>query len=104
MTIYYSQTPNTMVPLNSRKPGEIAEIAKQQLKPYQELARDWGIWTDRSHPQIPKRCLKCQQCIWFERDTSGDPYLYENDEVIALTVAHIRQVHKEVLYHDERAG
>lgn len=91
MTGYY-ETPNQMIPLNDRAPGELAPIALEQLAPYQRIAEDWGIY-----PQECYRCKKCDQSLWFVNDKRGQLYRYTDDEILALIVAHIRQRHPEVI-------
>jgi hypothetical protein len=90
VTGYYS-TPNCSIPLNNRPAGEIADIAWKQLKPYRDAASTWPVTQDGRF----NRCRSCKQNIWFAYDPSGRAYKYENDEVITLIVAHIRQVHSE---------
>lgn len=92
---YYS-TPNSNIPLNNRPPGEIAPIAWEQLKPYRDAASTWPVHEDGRF----NRCRVCTQNIWFWHDANGNPYVYETDEIIALIVAHIRQVHPEVVTND----
>jgi hypothetical protein len=87
----YYQTPNKMIPLNDRPAGEIADIAKQQLKPYHDAAYNWQTYTDGRC----NRCTECHQNIWFSKDPQGHEYQYSLDEILALTVAHIRQVHND---------
>jgi hypothetical protein len=95
VTGYYS-TPNSNIPLNSRPPGEIADIAWQQLKPFRDAASTWPVFQDGP----ANRCRLCNQNIWFAYDVNGNPYVYGGDEVITLIVAHIRQVHSEVVTND----
>ncbi len=93
----YFQTPNIMVPLNNREPGEIADIARLQLENYQALALVWpttNVYRDQRHCVV---CSECRQCLWFRLDKNGQEYLYSDDELQALKVAHIRQLHAEVI-------
>jgi hypothetical protein len=87
---YYS-TPNANIPLNKRPPGEIADIAWRQLKPYRDAAPTWPVTQDGRF----NRCRLCGQNIWYAYDVNGNPYVYGDDEIITLIVAHIRQVHSE---------
>lgn len=94
-------TPNMMIPLNDRTPGEVAEVAKKELRKYQRMAELWSVYVDYESDQIskvrhPTRCKKCDQALWFLRDKEGKGYTYTDDEIQALTVAHIRQRHPEV--------
>lgn len=85
----YFQTPNVNIPNNNRPKGEVAPIALAELESWQVMARDWKVYTDG-------RCNRCAEChanIWFTSDPQRRPYQYTVDEILALTVAHIRQVH-----------
>jgi hypothetical protein len=88
----YYHTPNKLVPLNDRGPGEIAEVALQELKHWQAVAMVWPVYTDG-------RCNRCQEChenLWFTTDPRGGKYQYTDDEILALKVAHLRQCHEEI--------
>ena len=87
----YYQTPNLMIPLNDREPGEIADIAKEQLERWREIADTWPVYTDGRC----NRCKECHQNIWFSTDPRGYKYDYNTDEILALKVAHVRQCHDE---------
>lgn len=89
----YFQTPNKFIPLNDREPGEIAQVAIEQLKSYQNVATEWQTYTDGR----ANRCQECHQNVWFSKDPRGNTYTYTDDEILALKVAHIRQLHSEVV-------
>jgi hypothetical protein len=91
----YFQTPNANIPLNQREPGEIAEIAKEQLAQWEEIAQAWELSYRDDTGYV--RCLKCEQTIYRSHDDNGIPYMMIKGEKLALTVAHIRQVHAEVI-------
>lgn len=86
-------TPNKMIPLNDREKGEIAPVALQQLAEYQKAADGWGIYPDGRC----RRCMECDENIYFTEDSNGVPYTYTDTEIQSLTVAHIRQCHPEVI-------
>lgn len=106
----FYQTPNKMVPLNDREPGEIADIAIRQLAAYQLIAEGWGVYpvirreeyTDNHGLTTygPERecniCGVCEENIWFTSDPHGNKFTYSDDDILALIVAHIRQAHPEV--------
>lgn len=72
-------------------------IALEQLAGYQTVAIDWPRYPDGR----AVRCGKCDQSIWFAYDINGTPYVYEDHELLALKVAHIRQVHPEATNGNE---
>ena len=85
----YFQTPNKMIPLNDREPGEIAPITLEELARWNEWVKSWDTYTDGRC----NRCHDCHQNIWFSRDPLGHEYQYTPDEILALKVAHVRQCH-----------
>jgi hypothetical protein len=92
MTGYYV-TPNKNVPLNDREPGTIAQVALDQLAEWNAIAERWHYReTDNE-----VRCDYCGQNLWFVHDKHGVMYDYSREELLALTVAHIRQNHSEVI-------
>lgn len=88
---YYS-TPNKMIPYNDRPPGEIAPIALEELEGWKAVAKGWETYTDGRC----NRCKECHQNIWFTTDLQRTPYTYDPAEILALTVAHLRQCHPEI--------
>jgi hypothetical protein len=87
----YYQTPNVNIPYNDRPKGEVAQIALDQLKEWEQLAESWPVYTDgRSN-----RCSECHQNIWFTKDPLGHEYTYDPSEILALKVAHVRQSHSD---------
>lgn len=98
----YYFTANKDIPYNDRRPGEIASVAIDQLKPYREAALTWPIYeiirfSETSPPRECNVCRECNQNIWFTTDEYGHKYDYNGDEIIALIVAHIRQIHSEMV-------
>jgi hypothetical protein len=92
----YYRTPNKMIPLNDRDPGEIADVALEQLKAWESIAESWDVYTDgRSN-----RCKECHQNIWFSTDPQRGEYMYAPGEILALKVAHVRQCHSEASSRD----
>lgn len=91
----YYQTSNTKIPLNQRDPGDLAQVAKDQLSAVQEIARGWPMESDINDLRQCHRCGHCGQNIWFGTDQEYRQFHYSDDEILALTVAHIRQVHSD---------
>lgn len=87
----YYKTPNKMIPLNDREPGEVADVALAQLAQWQEVAIAWDTYSDGR----ANRCHDCHQNIWFSKDPQGHAYKYTDDEILALKVAHVRQCHSQ---------
>jgi hypothetical protein len=89
--------PNTSIPLNDRAPGEIAQVALDQLRPFLIAAESWPIyrhWRDERHEMI---CRICTQCLWFLTDTHSRPYQYTDEEIHTLITAHIRRQHADMV-------
>jgi hypothetical protein len=90
----YYQTPNVNVPLNARDKGEIAKVAWQQLKPYQDAARTWPIYKLMRDSRHCNLCRVCDQNIYFDSDTEENEYHYTDEDIVSLIIAHIRQTHE----------
>jgi hypothetical protein len=88
----YYQTPNVNIPYNDRPKGEIAPIALAELESWRVVAIAWETYTDGRC----NRCHECHQNIWFSKDPVGREFHYSYEEIIAVTVAHLRQCHEEI--------
>lgn len=97
MTQGYYETPNIYVPLNDREEGEIAPIALEQLAIYQRAAAEWPILAYVRKGRECNTCGICDENIWFTSDQAGTKYRYTEEELSALKVAHIRQVHSDII-------
>jgi hypothetical protein len=113
----FYMTPNLMIPLNKRETGEIADVALDQLRPYQEAADQWPMHR-AYHPvyiqvngepviahgktRYGMECRLCGQFIYYISDPNGNAYSYQDGETKTLTVAHIRRQHEEkVVINDQ---
>lgn len=98
----YYQTPNTQIPLNQRQKGELAEIAVTQLEAFQLRARAWPM-REVSREDINNNsrhgmaCSYCDQMVYFISDPNGILFNYSDEEMLALTVAHVRQRHERIV-------
>lgn len=95
-------TSNKMIPLNDREPGEIAPIAWQQLRRFENAADTWPLVDHRHHsdthaPQMGKCCRICDKTVFFTQDPQGVVYEYTVAQMRALVVAHIRQCHEAII-------
>lgn len=93
----FYQTPNINVPLNKRNRGELAEIALQQLALWDLIAEAWDIRYVVREDRECNICAMCAQNIYFTSDKTGNKYDYNEGELRALIVAHIRQRHPEAM-------
>jgi len=84
----FSESPN-----DSPQDGTIHEIALAQLREWESVARTWRTYTDGRG----NRCQECHQNLWFTKDASGREYRYEDGHIMALIVAHLRQVHTKAV-------
>jgi hypothetical protein len=105
----YYTAPNSDIPLNNRDKGEVAPVAFDQLRPYQEAADQWpmhrathGGTAEEGPSRLGMECRFCGQFIYFIEDEDGYPYQYVNDEPKTLTVAHIRRQHSEKVIINEQ--
>jgi hypothetical protein len=100
MTGYY-QTSNVNIPLNHRPKGEIAAVAIDQLKVFQDRAHDWPtreMFREdiNGNSRHLRACSFCDQAIYFYSDVTGILYNYSDEELLTLVVAHIRQKHERL--------
>lgn len=106
----YYNAPNADIPLNNRQAGEVAPVAFDQLRPYQEAADQWPMHSawhkaneDMDMPAMfGMECRFCGQFIWAIQDENSAPYQYEPGVTKALTVAHIRRQHQEKVMINEQ--
>lgn len=105
----YYKTPNVDIPLNNRAAGEVAAVAFDQLRPYQEAADSWpmkrathGGTVEEGPSRLGMECRICRQFIYLIEDEDGLPYQYVNDEPRSLTVAHIRRQHEKMVIVNEQ--
>lgn len=92
----FNKTPN-----DSPMDGTIHPIGLEQLAAFQAVAINWPRYPDGR----AMRCGQCDQAMWFTSDIIGTEYIYEDHELLALKVAHIRQNHSEVINeYDPKAG
>ncbi len=73
-------------------PGGLGALARQQLAAWQQLAAGWPLVQDG--PCL--RCARCQVNVIRTHDNRGLSYRYEQDQVLALTVAHLRACHEDL--------
>lgn len=87
----YFRSPN-----DSPRDGTIHPMAMEQLEQWRALAKDWPVYDAEDHGRKCVRCRKCEQCLWFRTDRSGNAYAYTPQMKEALVTSHIRQAHAEV--------
>jgi hypothetical protein len=73
---------------------EIAEIARRQYKAWRSLAEEWETYPDL--PTGQERCMTCNMGIVNLVDTQGENRQYTNEEILTLTVAHLRNYHRDL--------
>ena len=71
----------------------IPKRVTDELKGWQDMARMWPLRFCIEDPYA--RCEACDQAVIRLVDDNNIGYLYSPSEVVALTVAHIRQVHSK---------
>jgi hypothetical protein len=71
----------------------ISPTALKELAFWEAIAAQWEWYI---HPDTYLRCRECHQGIARMADRHGVLFDYDETELLALKVAHIRQVHAEV--------
>ena len=69
----------------------VPQRVKDELAGWQEMAAMWPLRFCIEDPQA--RCEACDQGVIRLIDDAGNGYLYSRAQIVALVVAHIRQVH-----------
>ncbi len=72
---------------------QIAPVAAGQLAAWEKIAEDWPLAVDE---EGVARCKACGQGVILWLDEHHRPYRYTRDEVMALTVLHLRNHHPEL--------
>lgn len=85
-------------PNDSPKNGTLHDIALRQLKQWEDVAWEWPTYQD-ADGYI--RCRMCGQSITRTHDNYGIEYVLTTDQLLSLTVAHVRQRHPEVNSGDD---
>lgn len=69
-----------------------AQFERRQLIEWQVKVKDWPLYTEDGRHM---RCRECHQNVYFICDAGGHSYMYSIEEIEALTIAHVRQVHND---------
>lgn len=71
----------------------VSPSAIRELGVWEGIATKWEWYV---HPDTYLRCRECHQAIARIADRNGVLYDYNETELLALKVAHLRQTHSEV--------
>lgn len=74
--------------------GQVSPSAIRELAAWEGVAFEWKWYV---HPDTYLRCQECHQAIARMADRNRELYDYTDAELMALKVAHLRQVHSEVM-------
>lgn len=80
-----------MIKTPNESPGEIHPLALRQLHEKQLIAANWPIF--RIGFEQYSRCRDCRLAVLKIHDDELRVYEYTEDEILALTVAHIANHH-----------
>jgi hypothetical protein len=99
MSIGYGPQHN---PNDSPRDGTIHVIAREILESFTNAARRWPlreVWRedDNNNTRHGMACSYCDQIIYFISDSRGILFDYSDDELLLLTVAHVRQIHERIV-------
>jgi hypothetical protein len=71
----------------------ISPSALRELAAWEAIATKWEWYI---HPDTYLRCRECHQGVARMADRHGANFSYNEAELLALKVAHIRQIHSEI--------
>ena len=71
----------------------ISPSAIKELAAWEAIATQWEWYI---HPDTRLRCRECHQAVARMADRHGQLFDYNEADLLALKVAHIRQIHAEV--------
>jgi hypothetical protein len=71
----------------------ISPSALKELAVWEGIASKWEFYV---HPDTYLRCRECHQGIARMADRHGTLFDYDESDILALKVAHIRQIHAEI--------
>ena len=70
----------------------MSTLAERQLAAWQAIAARWD-WSPRGPVA---RCNACGKSIALTRDSQDRPYMYSDDQWLALVVLHLRNFHPDL--------
>ena len=81
-----------------RRQGEydIDPLAVQQLAAWERIAKDWPLRAQLKDTQLQLVCLDDGITVFVLVDRFGHGYTMTNTIVLAATVAHLRNIHREL--------
>lgn len=78
-----------------RPAGELAPVAVAQLAAWEKLAETWQAKIALDEEGVG-RCGDCGKGVLVWIDRRGKPYRYTHEQVLALTVLHLRNHHADL--------
>lgn len=76
----------------------VSPSALKELAVWEAIATEWEWYV---HPDTYLRCKECHQGIARIADRHGVLFDYNESDLLALKVAHLRQTHSEVYRGNE---
>lgn len=75
--------------------GELAPVAIRQLAAWEKIAEAWQAKVALDEEGVG-RCGDCGKGVLVWIDRHGSPYRYTHEQVLALTVLHLRNHHADL--------
>ena len=72
------------------EPPQLGWLATSQLAAWEAIAETWAGQDDYT---TVHRCAECGQGIYLLTSVAGVPYRYTREQVLSLTVLHLRNFH-----------
>ena len=74
------------------EPAKLSYLATEQLAAWEKLAANWPLYVDGPCG----RCASCHVNVIRLVDEQGISYVYTDEQLLALKVAHLRQAHMDL--------
>lgn len=71
---------------------QLAPLALRQLSAWEQIADTWETWLDAD----VQRCGPCGKGLYLALDASGNWFRYTHEQILALTVLHLRNHHADL--------
>ena len=81
----------------TERTGQLAPLAIHQLRAWEEIAHNWVVIIAARDGEWHCICPNCDQSILpLKKENTSTYYVFTNNELLAATVAHLRNRHRDL--------